>query len=159
VYWVTQRLGILAIRVGDYRRGVRVLATAHESGALALRGNVPELAYERRRALEHARVMLGDETFAAECSFGQAFTLEEAALEALKDTPVEQAVSTSDGPLTCRQYEVAVLIARGMTNRQIAEQLVVSPHTIERHVENILDKLRLSSRIEIAVWMVRHERG
>jgi len=46
-----------------------------------------------------------------------------------------------------------------MTNRQIAEQLVVSPHTIERHVENILDKLRLSSRIEIAVWMVRHERG
>ncbi len=101
----------------------------------------------------------GTKLFAAECSFGQAFTLEEAAREALKDTPVEQAVSTSDGPLTCRQYEVAVLIARGMTNRQVAEQLVVSPHTIERHVENILDKLRLSSRTEIAVWMVRHERG
>ena len=74
-------------------------------------------------------------------------------------TPVEHAASGSNGPLTRRQHEVAVLIARGMTNRQIAEQLVVSPHTIERHVENILDKLRLSSRIEIAVWMVRHERG
>jgi predicted ATPase/DNA-binding CsgD family transcriptional regulator len=159
VYWVTQRLGILAIRVGDYRRGVRVLATPHESGALALKGNVPELAYERRRALEAARVVLGDEPMAAECSFGQAFTLEEAALEALTDTTVEQAVSISDGPLTHRQHDVAMMIARGMTNRQIAEQLVVSPHTIERHVENILDKLRLSSRIEIAVWMVRHERG
>src|SRR5439155_9622020 len=60
VYWVTQRLGILAIRMGDHRRGVRVLATPHESGALALRGDVPELAYERRRAIEDARVMLGD---------------------------------------------------------------------------------------------------
>jgi DNA-binding NarL/FixJ family response regulator len=103
--------------------------------------------------------VLGDEPMAAECSFGQAFTLEEAALEALTDTTVEQAVSISDGPLTHRQHDVAMMIARGMTNRQIAEQLVVSPHTIERHVENILDKLRLSSRIEIAVWMVRHERG
>jgi DNA-binding CsgD family transcriptional regulator/tetratricopeptide (TPR) repeat protein len=159
MYWVTQRLGILAIRMGDPRRGVRILATPGETGAPMLRGNVPELAYERRRALEHAHGLLGDETYGAEYSVGQAFTLEEAAREALKDTPVEQAVRTSDGPLTCRQNEVAVLIARGMTNRQIAEQLVVSPHTIERHVENILDKLRLSSRIEIAVWMVQHERG
>jgi len=159
VYWVTQRLGILAIRMGDQCRGVRILATPCESGATMLRGNVPELAYERRRAMEQARVLLGDEAFAAEGSVGQAFTLEEAALEALKDTTVEQVVSTSDGPLTRRQQEVAVLIARGMTNRQIAEHLVVSPHTVERHVENILDKLRLSSRIEIAVWMVRHERG
>jgi non-specific serine/threonine protein kinase len=53
----------------------------------------------------------------------------------------------------------SMLIARGMTNRQIGERLVVSSHTVERHVENILDKLRLSSRIEIAVWMVEQERG
>src|SRR5207253_2926837 len=83
----------------DQRRGVRILASPHESGAM-LRANVPELAYERRRALEHARVMLGDESFAAECSAGQAFTLEEAALEALRDTTVEQGVSTAARPLT-----------------------------------------------------------
>jgi len=41
------------------------------------------------------------------------------------------------------------------TNAQIAERLVVSPHNVERHVENILDRLRLSSRVEIAVWMTR----
>jgi DNA-binding NarL/FixJ family response regulator len=43
-------------------------------------------------------------------------------------------------------HEVATLIARGLTNSQIAERLVISPHTVERHVENILDRLRLSSR-------------
>jgi len=45
------------------------------------------------------------------------------------------------------------------TNAQIAERLVVSPHNVERHVENILDRLRLSSRVEIAVWMTEHARG
>jgi DNA-binding NarL/FixJ family response regulator len=68
-------------------------------------------------------------------------------------------VSPADERLTPRQYEVVALIARGLTNRQIGQQLVVSPHTIERHVENILDGLHLSSRIDIAVWMVEHPRG
>ncbi len=49
VSWVTQRLGILAIRTGDERRGVRVLAATHEIGAPMLRGNVPELALCRQR--------------------------------------------------------------------------------------------------------------
>ena len=43
-----------------------------------------------------------------------------------------------------------------MTNRQIAEALVISPHTAERHVERILAKLNCSSRAEIAAWATRH---
>jgi DNA-binding NarL/FixJ family response regulator len=156
---VTQRLGNLAIRMGDLRRGVRILAATHAVGAPILRGNVPELAYERRRALDDARVALGDEAFVAEYSSGQALSLEAAALLALQDAPIEHAASASDGPLTPRQLEVAMLIARGLTNRQIGERLVVSSHTVERHVENILHKLRLSSRTEIAVWMVAQARG
>jgi DNA-binding NarL/FixJ family response regulator len=81
------------------------------------------------------------------------------ALEALKAKTLEQTESTLDGPLTPRQHEVAMLIARGLTNGQIAERLVVSPHTVERHVENILGRLRLSSRVEVAVWMVEHTHG
>jgi len=158
VSWVTQRLGILVIRMGDPRRGVRILAATQAISAPMLRGNVPELAYERRRALDDARVV-GDDAFAAEYSSGQALTLEEAALLALQDAPIEHAASALDGPLTPRQLEVAMLIARGLTNRQIGERLVVSTHTVERHVENILQKLRLASRTEIAVWMVERERG
>ena len=61
------------------------------------------------------------------------------------------------GLLTLRQQEVAVLVAHGLTNRQIAERLVVSERAAAAHVENILNKLGVSSRTQIAVWA--SERG
>ena len=68
-------------------------------------------------------------------------------------TPVEPAV----GPLSAREREVAALIARGCTNREIAEALVIAETTAVRHVANILAKLALKSRAQVAVWAV--ERG
>lgn len=62
----------------------------------------------------------------------------------------------SDGELTTREREVAALIAEGLTNGQIAERLFISPKTAAVHVSNILTKLGLSSRVEIAAWAVRH---
>jgi non-specific serine/threonine protein kinase len=59
-------------------------------------------------------------------------------------------------PLTPRQREVAVLVAQGLTNRQIAERLVVSERAAAAHVENILNKLGVSSRTQIAVWASEH---
>jgi two-component system nitrate/nitrite response regulator NarL len=59
--------------------------------------------------------------------------------------------------LTPREREVAALVARGRTNRQIAEALVVSERTVHTHVHNILGKLELTSRAQIAVWAVEHE--
>jgi non-specific serine/threonine protein kinase len=156
---VTQRIGIMAIRMGDERRGVRILSAPHKTDTLALASMFPELAYERHGALERARLALGEESFAAESSVGQTLTMDEAVLEAFRVTHVEPTASSTDTPLTPRQHEVAALIARGLTNAQIAERLVVSPHTVERHVENILSRLRLSSRIEVAVWIVERARG
>ena len=54
--------------------------------------------------------------------------------------------------LTRREREVAVLIGKGATNGEIAKTLYVSPRTVETHVENILVKLQVKSRVEIAVW-------
>jgi DNA-binding NarL/FixJ family response regulator len=48
------------------------------------------------------------------------------------------------------------LIVRGRTNRQIAASLVISERTAARHVENILGKLQLASRAQVAVWAVEH---
>jgi DNA-binding CsgD family transcriptional regulator/tetratricopeptide (TPR) repeat protein len=56
--------------------------------------------------------------------------------------------------LTPREQTVARLIARGKTNRQIAEQLVIAEGTAERHVGNILAKLDMSGRSQIAAWAV-----
>ena len=59
--------------------------------------------------------------------------------------------------ITRRQREVAILIARGLSNAEIAEQLTLTPGTVANHVENILRRLTLRSRTSIAVWAV--ERG
>jgi non-specific serine/threonine protein kinase len=48
------------------------------------------------------------------------------------------------------------LVARGLTNRDIAERLVVSVRTAEGHVERIRSKLRLRSRAQVAAWAVEH---
>jgi DNA-binding CsgD family transcriptional regulator len=62
-----------------------------------------------------------------------------------------------DGELTAREREVAALLAEGLTNGQLAERLFISPKTAAVHVSNILAKLGLSTRAEIAAWAVRHE--
>jgi DNA-binding CsgD family transcriptional regulator len=55
-------------------------------------------------------------------------------------------------PLTAREFEVAKLIAQGMTNAEIAEEIFVSPKTVSAHVEHILAKLGVARRAEIAAW-------
>ena len=55
-------------------------------------------------------------------------------------------------PLSEREYEVAQLVAAGLTNRQIAQELVVAPKTVSAHVTHILSKLGAGRRAEIAAW-------
>jgi predicted ATPase/DNA-binding CsgD family transcriptional regulator len=60
----------------------------------------------------------------------------------------------SPSPLTPREREIAILIARGLSNRGIADELVISPATAARHVANILTKLGFTSRAQVAAWAV-----
>jgi DNA-binding NarL/FixJ family response regulator len=63
------------------------------------------------------------------------------------------------GGLTAREREIAALIAQGKSNREIADELVISEPTAERHVANILSKLGFNSRTQIAVWAVEKGLG
>jgi len=56
--------------------------------------------------------------------------------------------------LTPREREIVTLVARGHSNRAIAEDLFISPATAARHVANILAKLGFTSRTQIAAWAV-----
>ena len=59
-------------------------------------------------------------------------------------------------PLTSREQEVATLIAAGLTNAQLARRLHIAPKTAAAHVSNILTKLGMVSRSEVAAWAARH---
>ncbi|WP_460495036.1 helix-turn-helix transcriptional regulator [Dactylosporangium cerinum] len=58
-----------------------------------------------------------------------------------------------DQALTPREREVAVLLAEGLTNAELARRLYISPRTAAVHVSNILSKLNLESRTQIAAWV------
>ncbi len=76
-------------------------------------------------------------------------------LAELAEQGVPPFASGPGSTLTRREREVAPLVAAGMSNRQIAEQLYVSERTVETHVQNILMKLGFGSRSQVAVWAVR----
>ncbi len=65
--------------------------------------------------------------------------------------------SSPDGDLTEREREVLALVARGYTNKQIAEALYVSEKTARNHVSHILEKLGLARRSEAAAFAVEHK--
>ena len=104
------------------------------------------------------RGTLGAEAFARAWEAGRRLPLDEIVADAL--TPAEPAgpqispSGTRSSPLTRREREVAALIARGLTNRQIAEELFIAERTADTHVEHILAKLGLGSRTQVAAWVV-----
>jgi two-component system NarL family response regulator len=57
--------------------------------------------------------------------------------------------------LTARELEVLRLVARGMSNREVADQLFISENTVKNHMRNILEKLHLHSRMEAVMYAVR----
>jgi non-specific serine/threonine protein kinase len=72
-------------------------------------------------------------------------------------TPAEAAAAAAAGRLgrlSRRELEVAAMVSQGMTNRQIADALVLAERTVEGHVERIRRKLGVRSRTQIAVIIV-----
>ncbi|MFE7228001.1 ATP-binding protein [Nocardioides sp. NPDC057577] len=106
----------------------------------------------RERYAAAAEALLGESSYAQLYADGAAKSVSEAigfALEEVSDRPVP-AARTSAGPLTKREQEVANLVAQGLSNKEIAARLVLSPRTIEGHVEHVLQKLCLTSRTQVA---------
>jgi two-component system nitrate/nitrite response regulator NarL len=60
-----------------------------------------------------------------------------------------------DSPLTPREQELAALVAAGCNNREIAERLVISENTVKNHMKNILDKLGLHNRVQLAAYAIQ----
>lgn len=71
-------------------------------------------------------------------------------------SPQERGAPRGEGPISDRERQVLVLVARGRTDAQIADELFLSVHTVHRHVANARQKLGVSSRAAAAAWVTAH---
>jgi predicted ATPase/DNA-binding CsgD family transcriptional regulator len=151
---VLERLGELEAALGYHWRAVRL-----SGAAAALRSTIgaslsPTGQTRLDASLAAARQALGGAAVADAWRAGQALSPPEAVAAALgpaEPPPPPPAPAPAKG-LTAREREVAALIARGLSNRQIGEALIITQGTAATHVEHILGKLGFSSRAQIAAW-------
>jgi len=152
----------LAIDNGKTERAVRLFgcaAAVRENIGLAL---TPRIASRFEAALARLRSTLGPRRFEVEWHAGRTLSLNDAVTLAFPRTTrgmLASRKSAESQPLTKRELEVATLIARGHSNREIALQLVIAISTAERHVANILAKLDLNSRTQIVAWVLKRGRS
>jgi DNA-binding NarL/FixJ family response regulator len=159
-------LAVVAGELGQPKRAARLLGAAAALQEAGGRAVSPLDLAERERQVASVREVLGDERFAEVWADGQAMSLERALEYALTAPPFEGTLSVTSArstreelasPLSAREQEVAVLLARGLSNRQIADELVISSRTAGTHLTHILNKLGLANRAQIAAWAVEHD--
>jgi DNA-binding CsgD family transcriptional regulator len=172
---LTAAVAALAVRLGQPARAVRLLgglATLNE--AVSTRP-IPLVEAIVNPAMEEAQRVLGAAAFAAEHQAGRHLTLDEIVAEALAIEMPDQAVeatpvsgvahATAEAPsttqaapagLTAREIEVLQLIAAGCTSQEIADQLVISIHTVERHITHVYQKIGARGRAEATAFALTH---
>ena len=167
--WIPNCLEELAgalLHEGQALEAARLLGAA---ATLRERVGCPPAPYELPRIegfTAGVRARLKPAVLAAQWTAGRAMSLEQAVQAALRTDAVPTATVEPSAPsasgtrqgdvtaLTQREREVARLVARGFSNRQIAEALVIAEATATVHVKHILAKLEFTSRAQVAAWAV-----
>ena len=159
VAYSLELLSWVAAAEGSVKQSARLLAVAR-SVWITLGADVgfgPGVQGESVATMELVAEQLGEQRYGelvaehAGISIVEAIDLEP---ESVVPSPRPAAGDTDAFlPLTAREREVAELIANGKTNKAIAEALIVSPRTIDGHVERIFGKLGFRSRAQIAAWV------
>jgi DNA-binding CsgD family transcriptional regulator len=153
----------------DWRRALRLAGAA--GAAWEAIGPAPPAAWPGPagdgpappgRTRDRVCRVVGEPAAAPVWAEGRALPLDEAVEDALawlapprlprEPRPPAPEGQTATTPLTRREHEVAVLVAGGLTNRQIAQELVISERTAGTHVERIMNKLGVHARTQIAAW-------
>jgi ATP/maltotriose-dependent transcriptional regulator MalT len=152
-----QTLAWMAAEGGAHQRAAIILGSAeHVRQASGL--EVPEAQSQQHdRSIALALEGLGQSPYDESYKRGLAMTIDDAVAFAVEDrmpSPSQSGAKIDVGiRLTKRELEIARVIAQEMTNREIATRLFISERTVEAHVTNMLNKLGLNSRIELARWL------
>jgi non-specific serine/threonine protein kinase len=143
-------LALLAIAENDPVRTLRLVAAASVLRRASGARPMPDFQSHVDHGVATAREQLGSPGSDAAWEEGAKMGLAEAVRYASGVVPPAKRVDT--GPLTGRETQVASLIADGLTNGEIAQQLRMASRTADAHVEHIRNKLGLRTRSQIAVW-------
>jgi ATP/maltotriose-dependent transcriptional regulator MalT len=145
--------GLARVRVsrGEPTSGAQLLGAAGRLYSRLGTHPFPDLVADRERAVEGAIEILGPERYEVLYAAGERMTHDQ--LHAMIDdlAPTRRRVGGQD-LLTNREMEIAALVARGATNRQISFELVIGLETVKSHIRNILRKLEAESRVQIGAW-------
>jgi DNA-binding NarL/FixJ family response regulator len=134
------QIRVLVLSASGEHADVLAAVAAGASGYLMKSASVPELVNAVRRTAE------GDAVFTAGLAGLVLGEYRRMARDPRTDSP----------RLTDRETEVLRQVATGRTARQIAEALVISPRTVENHVQSTLRKLQLHNRVELARYAIEH---
>ncbi|TYB63163.1 tetratricopeptide repeat protein [Nonomuraea sp. PA05] len=154
-------LSVLAECEGDLDGAVLTAAAA-----AGLRESIGQHSATTRieELLVRARTKLGEGRTTSLWSRGRAMSPDDATRHVLAGERLTPKAPVAAEPvkhslLTAREREIAGLLTRGLSNRAIAEELVISPATVARHIANIMEKLGYTSRAQIAVWATEHQQN
>jgi len=126
----------------------------------------PVYRADYERSVATARVQLGERAFAAAWAEGRTMTPEQAPAAERRvmkpgsgepSSPLAKSLLTYPNELTAREVDVLRLLAQGLTSAQIAEQLFLSPLTVNTHVRSIYSKLGVTSRSAATRWVIEHQ--
>ncbi|RMI28777.1 protein kinase domain-containing protein [Nocardia stercoris] len=155
-----ETLAWIAAEARNARRAATLMGAADALGHLAGGSPVifPEVRTYHDECEQRSRQLLGTREFDAARNAGAALGLDAAVAQELGARPRTGSPPGDRSPtgLTRRERQVADLVADGLTNKAIADRLVVSLRTAQGHVEHILTKLGFTSRAQIAAWVVAH---
>ncbi|HEV8355126.1 MAG TPA: tetratricopeptide repeat protein [bacterium] len=145
-------------RIATSRRKWKRAATLLSAAETIRRGAKIALPDATRAKFESmlstVRAALGNTVFSAVSADAAAMSPHTVVAFAVAETPAGRATTPQESVLSPREHEVASLVARGLSNREVAATLFLSERTVESHVQHILNKLRFRSRTQIAAWAV-----
>jgi non-specific serine/threonine protein kinase len=150
--WLLATMAAVLIGRGQPRRGVRLVGAIDRYCEHV--GLDPDAAWEiNREWLDRGLAILGHQASAVRAS-GRRLTLKEAKAYALEEASDDEPGAAAR--LSRREIEVAGLVREGLSNRTIAKRLFISERTVEGHVTNLLNKLGVNTRAQVAAWVAEN---
>lgn len=156
IAWCLEKLAQAKYDEGQLENATRIFGHA-EDVRVPIRSVIdPADQPGYKRLISDLQSALGPDAFAALWAEGATMPLEEIIKIALAGSESQSSPSEKAkfGGLTAREREVAMLIAQGKSNREIADKMTVGVKTVETYVTRILNKLGFDSRVQIATWAV-----